>query len=177
MHIGLIGGIGPGATDYYYRGLIQLYADAGRTLDLTIAHADARQLLANLTANAPRKQADVFVPLIQRLVAAGAGVAAVTSMAGHFCASELEPRSALPLVDALPAIDAHLRERNLHTVGILGTRMVMETRLYGRISAAEIVLPRGDDLEHVHRAYTDMAIAGRVTEQQREVFFSVGRKL
>jgi aspartate/glutamate racemase len=28
MHIGLIGGIGPAATDYYYRGLIEGHAAA-----------------------------------------------------------------------------------------------------------------------------------------------------
>jgi aspartate/glutamate racemase len=32
MHIGLIGGIGPAATDYYYRGLIEGHAAAGRAL-------------------------------------------------------------------------------------------------------------------------------------------------
>ena len=48
MHIGLIGGIGPAATDYYYRGLIEGHTAAGRRLELTIAHADARELVANL---------------------------------------------------------------------------------------------------------------------------------
>ncbi len=42
MHIGLIGGIGPAATDFYYRGLIDRHAAAGIPLDCTIAHADAR---------------------------------------------------------------------------------------------------------------------------------------
>jgi len=48
MHIGLIGGIGPAATDYYYRGLIEGFAAAGRRLELTIVHADVRHLVANL---------------------------------------------------------------------------------------------------------------------------------
>jgi aspartate racemase len=40
MHIGLIGGIGPGATDIYYRRLISTFARKSATLELTIVHAD-----------------------------------------------------------------------------------------------------------------------------------------
>ena len=40
MHIGLIVGIGPAATDYYYRQLIAAAARAGKDLELTMAHAD-----------------------------------------------------------------------------------------------------------------------------------------
>ena len=48
MHIGLIGGIGPAATEYYYRGLIARHARSNTHLELTIAHADARELVHNL---------------------------------------------------------------------------------------------------------------------------------
>ena len=47
-HIGLIGGIGPAATDYYYRRIIAAYAESDLELGLTIAHADAPTLLRNL---------------------------------------------------------------------------------------------------------------------------------
>ena len=44
MHIGLIGGIGPGATDFYYRRLISTFARKNATLELTIVHADTNAL-------------------------------------------------------------------------------------------------------------------------------------
>jgi aspartate racemase len=177
MHIGLIGGIGPAATDYYYRGLIERHAGSGTPLELTIAHADVRELAQNLANHDARQQADIFVRLVRRLAAAGAGAAAVTSMAGHFCIGELKVVSPLPILDAIPEVDAAIRDRNLKTIGILGTRTVMETRLYGGISSAEIVLPQGEALEQVHTSYIEMAIAGRVTDAQRRVFFSVGQQL
>ena len=46
MHIGLIGGIGPAATDFYYRGLIDRHRAAGIPLECTIAHADVRRDVA-----------------------------------------------------------------------------------------------------------------------------------
>jgi len=177
MHIGLIGGIGPAATDYYYRGLIERYAKSNTRLDLTIVHADLRQLAQNRADGNARRQAEIFLRLIQRLAAAGAELVAITSMGGHFCIEELKKLSPLPILDAIPEVDTAIRRRNLRTVGILGTRAVMETALYGGISTARVVPPEGDALEWVDNNYIEMAVAGRVTEAQRRVFFSVGRRL
>jgi aspartate racemase len=174
MHIGLIGGIGPAATEHYYRGLIERHGRSGVPLELTIVHADVRELSRNAAARARQKQAEIFAGLVRRLAGAGAELAAVTSMGGHFCFAELEPLSPLPLVNAIPEVAAAIRERGLRTIGILGNKLVMETGLYGGISSARIVTPEGDALERVHRSYIAMAQAGRVTEEQRRTFFAAG---
>ena len=124
MHIGLIGGIGPAATDYYYRGLIERHAKSNTTLDLTIVHADLRQLAQNRADRNAQRQAEIFLRLIQRLAAAGAELAGITSMGGHFCVEELKKISPLPILNAIPEVEAAVRRRNLKTVGILGTRAV-----------------------------------------------------
>ena len=74
MHIGLIGGIGPAATDYYYRRLIATFARAKVPLDLTIVHADTPTLIANLTTQNKAAQVEIYMRLTARLVAAGANV-------------------------------------------------------------------------------------------------------
>jgi len=48
LHVGLIGGIGPAATDYYYRRIISAFAGRKSALDLTMVHADTPALLHNL---------------------------------------------------------------------------------------------------------------------------------
>jgi aspartate racemase len=177
MHIGLIGGIGPAATEHYYRGLISRNISGGTILDLTIVHADARELTQNLAQGDARKQAEIFDCLVRRLAAAGASAVAVTSMGGHFCARELEAISPLPILNAIPAVDVAIQRRNWKRIGILGTRAVMQTHLYGGISSAEVVLPEPGVLDQVHKLYVEMAISGRVTDAQRELFFSVGQNL
>jgi aspartate racemase len=177
VHIGLIGGIGPAATEFYYRGLIDRHERSGTRLDLTIAHADVHEMSRNLTSRDAQAQAVAFAPLLRRLAAAGAHAAAVTSMGGHFCIRQLAAMSPLPLINALPAVDAAITRKGFKTVGIIGTRMVMETRLYGVISTAQVVVPRGDASDEVHRNYADMATVGRVTDAQRQTFFTAGRRL
>lgn len=48
MHIGLIGGVGPAATEFYYRGLTDRHAKSGTRLELTIVNAEVRDLAQNL---------------------------------------------------------------------------------------------------------------------------------
>ena len=177
MHIGLIGGIGPAATDFYYRGLVDRHADAGIPLECTIAHADVREMSRNLQGGQPKKQAEIFAGLIGRLKAAGAQVAAVTSMGGHFCINELLPISPLPLVHGIHAVDAAIKRSGLKKIGVLGTPLVMNTKLYGGVSSAELIAPEGEMFDQVGASYMAMAQIGRVTDQQRDVFFKAGDAL
>jgi aspartate racemase len=50
MHIGLIGGIGPAATVFYYERIVQAFDAAAQPLHLTIAHTSARTLSRNVAA-------------------------------------------------------------------------------------------------------------------------------
>ena len=177
MHIGLIGGIGPAATDLYYRGLIKALADSPSDLDVTIAHADSPTLLKNLTAEDADAQAAIFERLTGRLKAAGAQAVAVTSIGGHFCIKEFKAVSPLPVLDLLTSVTGALEQQGLGTVGILGTKTVMRSAMYGQLPALNVVPPEGPDLDAVHQAYVDMATAGTVTEAQRRVFFDCGRDL
>lgn len=177
MHIGLIGGIGPAATDFYYRGLIDRHVAAGVPLDVTICHADVRELSRNLVGKNPSRQAEIFVKLVERMKVAGAKAAAITSMGGHFCVKELMKISPLPILNAIPEVDAALARKKLKKIGILGTRTVMETKLYGGIPSVEVVPTEGEDLDRVHGNYVEMATIGHVNEAQRQVFFEAGRRL
>lgn len=177
MHIGLIGGIGPAATEFYYRNLARAHAATGQRMDLTIVHAELRDLMQNMADEAPEKQARLFLQLVRRLQGAGAEAVAVTSIGGHFCIDELTTICPLPIINVIPELDAELRRRGLTRVGVLGTRVVMDSRIYGGIPSVDVVVPQGDSFDAVHGAYVAMAVAGRATAEQRTLFFAAGREL
>lgn len=177
MHIGLIGGIGPAATDLYYRGLIAALRDEGHELDATIVHADNLVLLENFSRNDKEAQTEVYLRLADRLVAAGAEAMAITSIGGHFCIETLRPRCPLPLIDLPEAINADIAARQLGKVGLLGTDKVMATGIYGGVTAADTIAPEGEQLAAVHKAYTEMATNASVNEEERQLFFDEGRKM
>lgn len=173
MHIGLIGGIGPAATDFYYRSLIAEFARKNEPLEMTIAHADTPTLLTNLENNDIDSQVEIYNRLTNRLASAGADCVVVTSIAGHFCIESFKQSSSLEVIDMLIEIDETVRNRGLKRVGVLGTKTVMETRFYSGIKTAEVIIPEGSTLNDVHTAYVSMAATGHVTNDQRAVFDSV----
>ena len=175
MHIGLIGGIGPAATDFYYRRLISTFASRKAPLDLTIVHADTPTLLGHLASHDVAAQVAIYMRLTRRLAAAGAECVVVTSIAGHFCIEAFKAVSPLPVVDMIAEVNQAIAQRGLERIGILGTRTVMETRFYGGVATATIVPPQ--ELDDVHHAYVTMAASGSVTEEQRAVFNAASRKL
>ena len=177
VQIGLIGGIGPAAQDFYTRRLIGLFADAGLPLVMTTVHADAPTLLANLAADRGVEQAEIFGRLTDRLALVGAAFVAITSIAGHFCWQEFQARSALPVVDMIDAVAAHVEALGFSRIGILGTKTVMQSQFYGGIPTATVIAPSAPDLDDVHAAYVAMATVGTVSTAQREVFETAARKL
>src|SRR5215471_11315410 len=177
MHIGMIVGIGPAATDYYYRYLIAAAARAGKNLDLSMAHADTPTLLKNQTNNDVGSQVEIYTRLANRLRAAGAQALAITSIAGHFCVNEFKRVSPLPVIDLLDEVRAEVVKRGVTRLGLIGTRGVMTSRFYDAIPEATVTAPPGDLLSQVHDAYVAMAASGRVTEDQRAIFFVAGKTL
>jgi aspartate racemase len=177
MHVGLIGGIGPAATEFYYRGLVARHAGADKPLELTIVHADGRQLSQNASKGDTTAQAQIFLSMVKRLAAAGAETAAITSIGGHFCVNELIAMSPIPILNAIPAIATVLEEKAFRTVGLLGVRRVMDSKLYNGISSARVVVPDGAAQETVHQHYVAMALSGRATALQQTELFAIGLSL
>ena len=167
-HIGLIGGIGPAATDYYYQTIIAAYAEAGLELELTIAHADTPTLLGNLKNDDRKSQVAIYRKLTDRLKAAGADFVAVTSIAGHFCIEEFKDMSPLPVIDLIEAVREEVERRGVKRLGILGTEAVMKSAFYGGLGKIEVLTPSPALLAEVHTAYVAMASSGLVTAPQRE---------
>jgi aspartate racemase len=176
MHIGLIVGIGPAATDFYYRTLITALARSGHPLTLTMAHADTPTLLRHQAQGDVAAQVAIYQQLTERLQRCGIEQVAVTSIAGHFCIDAFHQVSPVPVIDLLAVVRREVERRGLRRVGLLGTRVVMETGFYGALGPVQVVAPR-DDLVRVHEAYVEMATAGVATAAQRAVFLGAGARL
>ena len=176
LHIGLIGGIGVAATVVYYQRLTRAIEERGGSPDLTIVHADVHTLIANNLADRRADQARIYAALIDRLKAAGADCVAITSLGGHFCFDETAAISSLPLISAVAPLDTYFSERGIKTVGLLGTRVVMKTRLYGQLTRTGAVA-LDDEIEILGQSYQDMAVSGECLPGQRALFLDAGRRM
>jgi aspartate racemase len=114
--------------------------------------------------------------LTERLQRSGIERIAVTSIAGHFCIDAFKEESPVPVIDLLEVVRLEVRRRGLKRIGLLGTRVVMDTRFYGVLDDVEVIAPV-NDLTKVHEAYVSMASAGVATPEHREVFIRAGNVL
>lgn len=177
MHIGLIGGIGVAATVVYYQRLTAaVAARCSGPLELTIAHGDIQELIRNNLADRREEQASAFLPLVHRLQKAGCDCVAITSLGGHFCFDELAARSPLPLVSAVAPLDDYFAAEGIRKIGLLGTRVVMRTRLYGQLKRTEAIA-LDDEIDILGQMYQDIAVAGRCTPDQRALLLDAGRRM
>lgn len=177
LHIGLIGGIGVAATVVYYQRLTAEVARRGGTVDLTIAHTpDINVLIRNNLSDRRAEQAAEYAPLIDRLKAAGADCAAITSLGGHFCFAETVALSSLPLVSAVAPLDDFFVREGIRRIGLLGTRVVMRTKLYGQLARTEAVALDAE-IDTIGQAYQEMAVAGHCTPAERTLFVEAGRRM
>ena len=152
--LGLIGGLGPGATVHYYRGLIAAHAAQGRVARMLIAHADVDRARPLAEAGALDELARYLNGFIDSTAAGGAEMAAIVAITPHICTRQLAPLLRIPLIDMIVEVDAAIRARGLKRVALLGTRATVASRMFGRLGA-EVVMPQPDEIDAINAAYLD----------------------
>jgi aspartate racemase len=153
--LGLIGGLGPGATVHYYRALIAAHAAQGRVARMLIAHADVDRARPLAEANALDELARYLNGFVDSTAAGGAEMAAIVAITPHICTAELLPLLRIPLIDMVAEVAQELRSRGLKRVALLGTRSTVESRMFGRLGV-EVVMPKADEIDFIHNSYLDV---------------------
>ena len=175
--LGLIGGLGVGATVYYYQELVKAHAAHGCIPNLVIVHADMQRVLKHAAAGETTELAVYLAELIERMARAGAQVAAIPAVTPHICAAELVKLSPIHIVNLIDSIGREVLARKLRRVSIFGTRFAIEKTMFGQMPQAEIVLPSPQEIDVIHDTYLEMANAGRGTKEQYERLRSVAFRL
>ena len=153
--LGLVGGLGPGATVYYYRGVLAAHEAVGRTARLLIAHADVNQVRAFVENGDRDGLARYLASFISSLAAGGAEMTAIVAVTPHICANELTAISPLPLIDMVSETAAEIRARGLKRIALLGTRFTVESRMFDRLGV-DVVMPKPEEIEQIHNTYMDV---------------------
>lgn len=165
--LGLIGGLGPGATVHYYRELVAAHEKHARVPRLLIAHADVHRVYAAVTAKDFDGLARYLAGLVTQLAAGGAELSAIVAATPHICADQLVALSPLPLVNMLTEVAGAVRARSLKRVALLGTRFTVESRMFGCLDDIEVIVPPADEIDRVHYIYSDF-VAGRGSDAQAD---------
>jgi aspartate racemase len=175
--IGLVGGLGVGATIHYYRELAAAHARLGRPLELSMVHAQMSRVFEHASAGDRDGLARYLAGILAQLKAAGATMAVVPALTPHLAIDQLVPITPLPLVSVIDALNAELAQRRLGRVALLGTRFVVESDLFGKLAGVTVVRPAADEITLVHDTYSQLARDGAVSADQRARLVAVAQRL
>ena len=162
-HVGLIGGLGVGAAVIYYRAIAAGCADRGTVPRITIVHADAPTSLAHVAAGRIDELADYLAGFVAELRSVGARFFAIPAVTPHIALGRLAQRDPMPMIDMLDVTARGLRERGLARIALFGTRFTIETALFGALDAFDVVSPRPQEIDEIHRVYLELATAGHTS--------------
>jgi len=153
--LGLVGGLGPGATVHYYNGLIAAHKAQGRVARMLIAHADVDHGRQLAEAGKLDELARYLNGFIDSTAAGGAEMAAIVAVTPHICAAQLLPLLRIPLIDMVATVVDEIRARGLKRVALLGTRSTVQSRMFGRLGV-DVVMPQPDEIDVINNAYLDI---------------------
>jgi aspartate racemase len=176
--LGLIGGLGVGATVHYYQELVKAHAARGWTPHLLIIHADVNRVLTHARDGNIIQLAEYLAGLVRQLQGGGARIAAVSAVTPHVCIAELIRMSPLPLVNLVEECAGEIRRRGLRRVALFGTRFTMETGLFGQLAGiADVIKPNPDEIDSIHETYLQLVSHAAGTRQQFQTLTQIAHTL
>src|SRR5450631_311054 len=175
--LGLVGGLGVGATIHYYSKLAHAHEAQGRTLDIVIAHAETSRVFEYVKAGDPDGLAEYLNTFLRRLKAAGAEVGVIPAVTPHYCLRELTATTPLPLISMTDPLASELATRGAHRVAIFGTRYSIESGFFGLLENVEFIRPRPDEIDLLHNIYAELLRDGRGSAEQHKTLTNLAHTL
>jgi aspartate racemase len=151
--VGIVGGLGVGATVHYYERIAAACKARGVVPDLVFTHADVDRGQGLVRAGKLDELATYLCSFIDRMAGAGAKAAAIPAVTPHICIAQLLERTRLPLINIVDPIGAELGARGLKRVALFGTVFTVEGGLWGQLAGVEIVKPQPDEIAFIGQAY------------------------
>lgn len=179
--LGIVGGLGPESTIDYYRRILEEWKRDNPAsspsividsldvdLGLRLVEHDRPALIEYLSAS------------LRRLAGAGADFAAMAANTPHVVLDELVALSPIPVLSIVEACADEAQRRQLHRLGLLGTRFTMEGAFYPRVFARrgiEVIAPNDAERRLIHDRYVGQLLRGDFRDETRDEVIAVVRRL
>jgi aspartate racemase len=151
--VGIVGGLGVGATVHYYEKITAACKARGVVPDLVIAHADVDYGQSLVREGKLNALAVYLAGFVDRLSWAGAKAAVIPAVTPHICIAELKPLLSIPLINIVEVLAAELKAHGIKRVALMGSVFTVQGSLWGQLDGVEIVKPQPDEITFIGQAY------------------------
>lgn len=180
--IGLVGGLGPASTVYYYLGLIkrcQSQNGADTYPKIVVDSADMSEHTEAFEKNDYDKICKLLLKSLADLKAAGAELAAITANTEHIVWNKICGRFPLPVISIVDAAVDEIKRGGYKRVLILGTEFTMRSGIYSEeLKKCGIipVIPDHNDMKLLGGLIYPNLENGIVIENDRKMIISLAER-
>ena len=177
--IGLIGGMSWESTVTYYQLINEAVKQALGGLHsakILLYSVDFAEIEEYQAKGLWAESAEVLAQAAENLKKAGADFLLICTNTMHKVAPQVAARIAIPLIHIAEATAEVLKQQDITTVGLLGTKYTMTQDFYKQklIDAGiSVVIPDEQGVELVNRVIYDELCLGIIKEDSRQQFVSV----
>jgi aspartate racemase len=177
--IGLIGGMSWESSAEYYRLINeQIKARLGSThsAELVMYSMDFHQIARLELEERWADLATLLILAVERLEKAGAAFVLMASNTVHRVADEVQRSIKIPLLDITMATAEEIDTAGLHSVGLLGTRFVMEQDFYKeklRARGIDVLVPDRAARDYVHNVIYNELCLGKIDHESKENMMAI----
>ena len=182
--IGMIGGMSWESTVPYYREaneLVKRRLGGLHSARIALCSVDFHDIELLQASERWDEAGEALARAARSVEAAGADFLVLCTNTMHKVAPAIEAAVSIPLLHIADATAAAVKAAGVRRVGLLGTRFTMEQDFYrGRLEerhGLEVLVPRDEDRGVVHRVIYEELCIGLVSEESRERFREVIRRL
>jgi len=179
--VGLVGGLGPESTlDYYRRLIYEWRRDEPLSSPSIVIDSLDDKVAMRLVEHDRPALTEYILESLHRLHGAGVRFGAITSNTTHLVFDKVAKRSPIPLVNIVEVCIEEARRLGLKRLGILGTRWLMQARLYPEAAqrhGIEIVVPPERDRDWMHDRYVNELVKGDLRDETRRGVIALAERL
>ena len=178
--IGLIGGMSWESSIEYYRIINQVVrkelggVHSAKSVMVSLDFAEIEELQNRGNWDEATR---IMVETAQLVEKGGADFVLICTNTMHLMAEEVQAGVNIPLLHIADATAQAVKQRELDTIGLLGTRFTMEKEFYrGRLEELhqlKVLIPDSEKREQIHRVIYDELVQGMITDDSREIYREV----
>lgn len=178
--IGLLGGMSWESTELYYRLInegVKEKLGGLHSAHIVLVSVDFQEIETFQHRNEWGEAGAILAAEARRIESAGADFLLICTNTMHKVAPQIAEAIAIPILHLADATAERIKEQQIKTVGLLGTRFTMEQDFYrGRLEkkhGLEVIVPNAGDRQIVHDIIYDELCLGQVREAARQEYLRI----
>ncbi|MEK5645371.1 aspartate racemase [Paenibacillus rhizosphaerae] len=177
--IGLIGGMSWESSALYYRMIneeVRSRLGGLHSAKCLLYSVDFEEIERYQAEGAWEKAGEVLGQTARALEKGGADFIIICTNTMHKVIDDIQAKINIPILHIADATAAQIKESQIQTVGLLGTKYTMEQDFYKsrlELNGIQVIVPDRDDREAVNKIIYEELCLGKIHQESREYYKKV----